>query len=128
MKRLVLICFALAFMSCRDSIVNGGRICSTEARVGIQVAVRDVITGLPAATDVLALAQDHSFIDTLRTLPFGSPDSALTLYGVYERAGVYSVMVKKTGYRDWIRTNVVVDKDECHVITVQLDARLERVP
>jgi hypothetical protein len=91
----------------------------------LQISVRDARTGLPAANNVVATAQDINFIDTLRTFPFGNPDSALTLHGVYERAGVYTVILRKVGYQDWIRTDVIVNRDECHVITVQLDARLQ---
>ncbi len=122
-----LACVALVCVCCNDFGPTGGRVCSTEARVGIQITVRDARTGLPAANNVIAIAQDNSFIDTLRTFPFGNPDSALTLHGVYERAGTYAVILKKSGYRDWIRTNVAVNRDECHVITVQLDARLENL-
>lgn len=109
---------------CRDE-AQPGRICTTEARVGIQVSVRDSLSGLPAAGGAVAVIQDQSFIDTLRAIPFAD---SLMLYGAYERPGVYTVLITKSGYRNWLRTNVVVNKDECHVITVQLDARLQRNP
>ncbi|MEK7248939.1 MAG: hypothetical protein AAB209_00810 [Bacteroidota bacterium] len=122
------LCFVAVVYGCKDDALRG-RICTTEARTGIQIAVRDAATGAPAAYGVLAIAQDISFTDTLRALPYGTdPQSALTMVGVYERPGVYTVILMKPGYRDWMRTNIVVNKDECHVITVQLDARLERTP
>ena len=114
-------------VGCKEG-VTPARICTTEARAGIQVEVRDAASGMPAADSVTAYAQDGLFVDTLRTFPVVPPQGALTLTGVYERPGVYAVVIMKPGYRDWIHANVVVNKDECHVITVHLDARLERTP
>ena len=50
------------------------------------------------------------------------------LRGAYERAGSYSVLVLKDGYVPWSRSGVRVFEDKCHVITVSLEARLERNP
>lgn len=122
---VIVACAALVCAGCKDSGSPSGVMCTTEARVGLQISVRDAVTGLPAANNVIAIARDNSFVDTLRAFPFGNPDSALTLYGLYERPGVYAVILKKSGYQDWIRTDVVLNKDQCHVITVQLEARLQ---
>lgn len=113
------------FASCKDNGLNGGRLCTTEARAGINIEIRDAATSLPAARGAIAVVSDHSFVDTLRGIPFAD---SLTVFGVFERPGVYTVVITKSGYRDWTRSNVVVNKDECHVIPVQLDARLERIP
>lgn len=112
---------AIALFSCKNEGPSGGRICTTEARAGIQVTIRDAATSAPAAQGAIATAQDQSYTDTLQ----GFFDS-LTVAGAYERPGVYTVVVKKAGYRDWRQTNILVTSDECHVITVTLDARLER--
>lgn len=117
----------LLIIGCEDNGTSG-RICTAEARVGIQVEIRDAMTRNPAAEGAKATVNDGSFIDTLRTLPVVPPQGSLTVYGVYERPGVYTVMITKPGYRDWVRSNVVVNKDECHVITAQIEALLEPVP
>lgn len=91
-------------------------------RAGIQVKIRDASTGAPAAYGAVAIAQDQSYTDTRR--PFFD---SLTVAGVFERPGVYTVEVRKTGYRDWQQANVVVTSDECHVRTVTFEARLERL-
>jgi hypothetical protein len=111
---------------CKDEGTSG-RLCTTEARAGIQVNVRDALTGDPAAEGAIAYAQDGAYVDTLHALPTLPPQLPLTLVGVFERPGVYTVVVQKAGYREWRRTNVVVTADECHVITVTLEARLERL-
>ncbi len=121
-REIVLAAFVtVAVCACNDQGPANGRICTTEARAGIQVRVRDAVTNSPAAHGSVVIAQDQAYADTLR----GFFDS-LTVAGVYERPGVYTVSIKKAGYRDWQQANVVVTSDECHVITVSLDARLER--
>ena len=129
MRRFDLIFFLTLFAvaGCNDAGPSA-RICSAEARVGIQIDVRDAVTRNPAAEGSIATAREGSFIDTLRTQPVVPPQGSLSVYGVYERPGVYSVTVTKPGYRDWLRSGVVVNKDECHVITVQLEALLEAIP
>lgn len=122
----VVIFLLLLITSCKDNGTSS-RICTAEARVGIQVDIRDAVTRNPTAEGAKATAREGSFIDTLRTLPVVPPQGSLTVYGVYERVGVYTVMITKPGYRDWVRSNVVVNKDECHVITVQLEALVEPV-
>lgn len=123
--RYLAVCVCVGLLAgCRDGPLSGGRICSTEAKAGIQVDVRDAVTGNPAARGAVAIAADHSFVDTLRMWP--GPDS-LTVVGAFERPGVYAVIITKEGYRDWVRLNVVVGKDECHVITVRITALLEQL-
>ncbi|HXG01274.1 MAG TPA: hypothetical protein VNL69_10810 [Bacteroidota bacterium] len=127
MRTWVVACAALLIVAgCKDDGTSG-RICTTEARAGIQLDVRDALTGEPAAEGALAYALDGSYADTLDVLPTLPPQAPLTMAGVFERPGVYTVVVRKTGYRDWMQVGVVVRHDGCHVITVMLDARLERV-
>ncbi len=127
MRRGLLLLAVLAlYAGCKDDGTLG-RICTTEARAGIQVDVRDAATGEPAADGAIAYAQEGAYVDTLRTIPNLPPYASSMMAGVYERPGVYTVVVRKSGYRDWVQSNVIVTADECHVITVQLQARLDRV-
>ncbi len=98
-------------------------ICTQEARAGIVVEVRDARTGAAAATDAIGIITEGSFAEKLETP--GDP-GALQLYGVYERAGTYTVMITKAGYRLWREQDVRVERDECHVQTVVLEARIEQ--
>jgi hypothetical protein len=112
-----------------DSIlvnVSGG--CTLEARAGITIAVQDSLTGSSGPfSNVSYVAkdtstfQDSTFIASVPAQVSGSP----FLVGLaYEHAGKYTVTVRATGYRSWIKTGVVVGKDACHVIGVSLTARL----
>ncbi len=126
-KGAALFAAVVLFSSCKDDGLPG-RICTTEARAGIEVDVRDALTGEPAAEGAIGLAQEGLFVDTLRVFPTLPPQGALTMVGAFERPGIYTVVVRKPGYREWTQANVVVSKDECHVITTRLQARLERGP
>lgn len=122
-KRHVVGLAGCLLLGCKEHTVDG-RVCSTEARAGIQIAIRDAITGAPAATGALAVAYDGPYSDTLRGVPMFD---SLTVFGVFERPGTYTAIVSKSGYHDWIHSNIVVRKDECHVIPVILEAQLNRM-
>ncbi|MEO5580406.1 MAG: PEGA domain-containing protein [Gemmatimonadaceae bacterium] len=68
---------------------------------------------------------DGSFT-SVDTHPGGGALDDVLLSLAYERAGTYTVTVTKPGYREWRRTGVQVGRDECHVITVPLTARLQQ--
>lgn len=55
-----------------------------------------------------------------------SPGGQLAAAG--ERAGTYTVTIGHAGYASFTQTNVVVNRDACHVIPVKLEARLLRNP
>lgn len=92
-------------------------VCTREARPGIVLEVRDSLTGAPAASGALAIAQAAAFADTLR-------GTDLFLSGALERPGRYDVTVTKSGYRPWAAANVQVTQGLCHVETVTVQARL----
>jgi len=87
------------------------------------VFVRDSSSGAPIGRGSKATAADGIFVATA-TYPGGTQDD-LPLSLAHERAGTYTVVVTKPGYRDWRASGVRVTRDECHVITVTLTARLE---
>lgn len=102
------------------------RLCTTDVRFGIVVEVRDAVTGAPAATSARLTVRDGEYVETVET-PWPATD-ALILQAAAERRGTYDVTVQKSGYLDWTRADVRVREDECHVIPVQLDARLPPAP
>lgn len=56
-----------------------------------------------------------------------NPDVVLPEYNFAgERSGRYSILVQTPGYLDWSTSNIQVRKDECHVKTVRITARLKR--
>ncbi len=98
-------------------------LCTLEARPGIEIEVRDAVTGEAAAAGAVGIATENAFADTLMAFSDGVP---LVLTGLYERAGTYEVLITKAGYHAWRVSGVKIERDECHVKTVRLEARLLR--
>ncbi|MBI5472522.1 MAG: hypothetical protein HY961_09275 [Ignavibacteriae bacterium] len=120
--RVSCVLLLLQAVSCREEL-NSDRACTLEARAGMQVDIRDASTNLPAASAAIVLAHDGAYTDTLRGFPLAD---SLTVYGVFERPGIYTLIISKQGYQTWMQDNIVVNKDECHVITAKVTAMLER--
>ena len=98
-------------------LFTGPRVCTDEARPGIRVIVLDSLTGAPITDGVRVIARSGTFADT----------SEAGFHAVaFEQAGTFDVTVEKDGYRLWSRDDVRVQRDECHVRTVELTARLQR--
>ncbi len=93
--------------------------CTTEARAGINIEVRDSVTSAPAATGAIATARDGIFTDTLMSF------DGLSRAGAWERPGNYVVSITKAGYRQWSASGVQVTDGGCHVRPVILQARLQ---
>jgi uncharacterized membrane protein len=121
----------LAVASC-DLVDNDDVICTDHFEYGLSVAVQDSLTGAPAASGARLIARDGAYADTA-TVPAGAPDSdpdSGVLQAAGERPGTYAVTVEKSGFLTWQRNNVIVAMDDygCHVVPVQLTARLQRAP
>ena len=103
-----------------------GCACSSEARAGLVLEVRDSRTGRPLASDAAVTATDGKFVQRLYAP--GDDPSALRVVGLWERAGTYRVRVERRGYKPWTKSDVVVSKGFCdHVKTVTLDVRMARM-
>lgn len=117
MRRALLIFLTASAAGGGDEVVA----CTTEARPGLSVTVRDAVSGLAVTSDVEVVARDGAYADTAR--------SSLIASGVYvlaiERRGTYDVTVVHPAYRRWTRSNVVVGADQCHVRTVSLVVLLQ---
>jgi hypothetical protein len=124
----VRLAFALAAampgFGCNDVPV----VCTAIAVPGIQVDVRDSVTGLPATDGALGIARDGAYVDTLETLPTTGPLPSPTMLGAWERQGTYDVTISKTNYLTWSAAGVRVSGDACHVTTVKLEANLQPSP
>jgi hypothetical protein len=101
-------------------------VCTLEFRHGIVVEIRDAVTGEPRAAQAQGTVRDGAYLESLQ--PTGIfPDyesSMLFRYGAGERAGTYTVEVRRSGYQTWTAGNVVVDRGRCHVNTRTLRADL----
>jgi len=108
----------LLVAACSNLTGYDKRVCTAEARAGINVTVVDDATGA-AITSASGVVREGTFVEQLQS--FGGQ-----LSGAYEREGTYDVSVTAPGYQTWLRENVTVGADECHVIPVLLTARLVR--
>ena len=124
LSRLVLLIALLTTAGC-DLLDSPGVYCTENFVFGLEVAVQDSSTGAAAASGAQLIAQEGAWADTVG-FPSDRPDlDALPLVSAGERPGTYTVRVRKSGFRDWQRTGVVVTADECHVHPVELTARLQ---
>lgn len=97
--------------------------CTDIEAYAIAVAVIDSVTNAPLdARDVDATAIDGSYRDSGRPGPLGY------VYLARERQGTYQVEIAAPGYAPWVKKDIVVLREDlCHVQTVSLTARMQRV-
>ena len=95
--------------------------CTMEARPGINIrSVTDAVSGSPVVGGLEVIFRDGDFSETV--MQDQTPISA-----VYERAGLYSVTINRSGYQPRTVSARVVDGG-CHVRTAQLDVALQPTP
>ena len=107
-------------------VLTGGTSCSQSIEPGIVLSAYDASTGASLTGETSALAIEGTYADTLRASSVSGEGEVLTLAGVDERAGTYTVIAEAAGYLPWVRTGVQVRDGECHVRQVRPEARMER--
>ena len=76
-----------------------------------------------------SFGMEGSYQDSLRPFVYdGTPPAMVSRAAAHERPGRYTVEVRASGHVDWHLQNVLVEPGECHVRTVNLEARLQRSP
>lgn len=116
----LLLAVPMAVAGCGDGL---GGACTAIWAPGILVTITDSASGEPRAAEAVAVARARAFVDTLDpAVSIG--DVLISRQGAYERKGIYEVSVRAPGYRDWVRSGVIVRPGECHVQGVALEARL----
>jgi len=103
---------------------NNGVMCTMEFRYGLAVYVKDSVTAAPAASGATLIARDGVWADTVSFAAGNASLDGLGLNTAGERAGTYTLTVRKAGYHDWVKSGVVVTADECHVHPVAVTALL----
>ena len=108
--------------ACDEQIVY----CPGVVKPAIRVQVTDAGTGAYFVSGLSGFVRDGDFLDSLRvsTVEFRG---IVSMSAATERPGVYSVVVRKEGYWDWTTNNVRVEEDLCGVLTVTLQARLQKL-
>lgn len=106
-------------------LTDGGHLCTANIVAGLNVTVRDSVTGIAAGRGAMVTAQDGAHSETLIFLGAVIPTDSLSFMGAYERAGTYRITVAKTGYQAWTRDGVRVLDGDCHVQPATVDVRLQ---
>ena len=93
-------------------------VCTDELVYGIQVTVRDSMTGELLSVDPTGVLTDGVYRETMEAI---GPSS---LWGAPERPGTYDIEITAQGYRTWTRQGVEVEMEPngCHVEPVKLEA------
>ncbi len=119
-------CFGV-FPGCSadSGIRSPGRPCTANWVPGISIRVVDAETDEPAACGTSSIVTAAGYSAALDDYCEAYPRSPW-LQGAWERRGVYRVSLQKPGYQTWTSEEIVVTGDECHVHTIELEARLER--
>jgi hypothetical protein len=95
--------------------------CTTEARAGIVVIVTDRATNTPLTDSVtISISDATGYNEPLQNHGNGF------YYGAYERRGNYSLSVSRPGYQAYNASNILVEADDCHVITKNVEVKLLR--
>jgi hypothetical protein len=101
---------------------NDPIVCTAQFVPAVVVEVRDSMTEDALAAGARGSVRDGTFLDSLR------PFTSASLQGAGERPGTYTVTIVHPGYADWLLADVRVHRDVCHVVTVNLQARLQPAP
>jgi Prokaryotic membrane lipoprotein lipid attachment site len=127
-RTMLLAVIAVVLSGC--SLLTGLEGCTAVAIPSFSVTVRDSATRTPIAigaqlswTGPVSGANEFPWLGS--TPPDPSVDS-IPIQGPFEKAGTFSLTVRKTGYRDW-NGSVTVKQDGCHVRSVSLTAFLQRI-
>lgn len=107
-------------------------ICNYIMLPAVAVEVTDAQTGRNLTEHAVGILRDGTYTDSLHLHDgscYGPSEAALRFRcGGYERIGTYEVQVNHEGYRPWSLSGVAVTRDECHVKTVVVSAKLVPAP
>jgi hypothetical protein len=112
---------ALSLSAC--SLFEDDTVCAGVGSWNVAVTVVDSISGVSSAANATLLTYDIEFGGVRIDSVTGQKDTDVLMGS--DRKGRYTVVVRKVGYRDWVKSPVVV-VGECTVQTVALTARLAR--
>ena len=116
---IVALSVALLLSACSDSPHSDEIVCTTQLVPGIVIEIRDASSGASIAETAEGEAIDQDGVQYAFEA-VGDPVAT-----AYEAPGVFVVNVRHDGYVDWSVGGVLVESDECHVITEFLTAFLE---
>jgi hypothetical protein len=112
----------------------GDVVCTLEPRAAIKADIRDSVTNAGAAFHASLVVTnetvyDSSFFGGVSGAPFDTASfSAVNSSAINSRPGIYTVRVRRSGYRLWQRTSVRVGGDRCGADATELLIRLQPTP
>ena len=111
---------AIALFALTSACEQPLRACNYNFVYGRRIAVTDSSTGMNlAGQETIVEVRDGAYVDTV-------PQATPTEYqGAGERPGTYSIKVQRQGFGVWQNAGIRVGEDECHVIPVLVNARLQ---
>ncbi len=102
--------------------------CPKILAASISVTIRDSVTGAFAASGAMVIAYSTIYSDTA-FVPVNRPDlDAQPVSLAFGHSGPFLVTVDKAGYREWMKTDIVVRSDQCGLETTNLTALLQAAP
>jgi|JI6StandDraft_1071083.scaffolds.fasta_scaffold160790_2 hypothetical protein len=110
--------FQYTFVKNCDSTI----FCTLDVKAGLNVKVRLGDSNSLITEGITVMAKSGNYSELL--LPF--PDKENPYFaGAYEKAGIYTVTVTKSGYQTYVSNLITVSSDCCHVIPQTLDVVLQ---
>lgn len=115
---LLLALVLVVIYSCGDKSKN--QPCTTEACAGLNITVRNSLSGVLLFDSVVVVATDGAYTETLTAYDPSNP----IFSGAYEREGNYTISVNRPRYKPYTYTSIIVQKDACHVMAQQYTVNL----
>lgn len=106
---------------CLAGCDTGPIACTLLYAYGLSATVADANTGAAITNATLTLT-DGAYQETMQTFPSGD------YVGAGERAGTYTLTASAPGYQDKTIPNIVVTRDQCHVMGVHVDVQMQPSP
>jgi len=123
MGRYVGLLFADAATAC-----GADKVCLTFPNPAFVVEIRDSLTNAPSAYRASLIVEGNGFYDSTYVGPPADSLAARDVISKPERAGTFTVRVRRVGYRLWERNGIDLGSGCELAPSVTLSVRLQRLP
>ncbi|WP_103864939.1 hypothetical protein [Aquimarina sp. I32.4] len=121
MRKIFFILLIIGASCGNDDDTENPVLCTEEARLGLEIVIKDVESGAVLTEGITVMASDGQYSETLENVK-----GTNLFIGAYERKGTYVISISKTGYISIVSDPVIVTEDICHVITKNLEFVLSK--